>query len=89
MPRAIIDKSILDSLIRAKLATLEGCRDVEALPVTWRENGERCNWMLPGWTGDAQAVAKCSDRMSHYLSFLQAQFDIPPEPAGGGKAPKG
>ena len=81
MPRAIIDSSILDSLIRAKLATLEGCTGAEPLPVAWRDSGEGCNWHIPGWVGDAHAVRDCSGKMGQYLSFLQAQFDIPREKA--------
>lgn len=78
MQRAKIDKTILDSLIRAKLATLEGCSGVEAMPVAPRERrGTGCNWHIPGWTGDASRVGACMDRMGQYLSFLQAQFDIP------------
>ena len=82
MPRAIIDSSILDSLIRAKLATLEGCAGAKPLPVAPRDcaNGG-CNWHIPGWVGESQAVDACSGKIGHYLSFLQAQFDIPREKA--------
>lgn len=79
MERAIIDKTIIDSLIRAKVATLGECARVEPLPVAYRHTGNGCNWFIPGWVGDANLVTRCADRISSYLSFLQAQFDIPRE----------
>ena len=79
MTRAVVSKTILDSLIRAKLASLEGCRDVEPLPVTFTVNGNGCNWSVPGFVGEGRVVKNCSDRMAHYLDFLQAQFNIPGE----------
>jgi hypothetical protein len=78
MNRAIVSRKTLDALIRAKLATLDGCGAVEALPVTFAENNHHgCNWVIPGWTGDADQVRSCVEKVSHYLGFLQAQFDIP------------
>jgi hypothetical protein len=84
MKRAIVSRKTLDSLIRAKLATLDECPHVEALPVTWHEkpNGKGCNWIVPGWVGDAGMVNACLEKLEHYLDFLREQFDIPPEPAG-------
>lgn len=81
MARAVIDKTILDSLINAKLASLADCTGVQALPVAWRQAvaGAGCNWHIPGWVGDARGVARCTERVAQYLSFLQAQFDIPAE----------
>ena len=78
MNRAIVSRKTLDALIRAKLATLEGCGAVEALPVTYAtHNGHGCNWTIPGWVGDADEVRDCVEKLGHYLSFLQTQFDIP------------
>lgn len=76
--RAIISKNMLDGLIRAKL--LEECKNVDPMPVIWRQpvNGG-CNWVIPGWTGDSQAVQGCVDRMGDYLRILRTQFDIPEE----------
>ena len=78
MERAVVSRKTLDALIRAKLATVEGCAAVEALPVTWHENATAgCNWIIPGWVGDSAVVSQCRQRLDHYLAFLQAQFDIP------------
>ena len=77
MKRAIVSRKTLDALVRAKLATLEGCGAVEALPVIYSENERGCNWTVPGWVGDADAVRDCVDKLNHYLDFLQAQFDVP------------
>jgi len=81
--RAIVSRKTLDALIRAKLATLEGCAAIEALPVTWNGNGNGgnghngCNWVIPGWVGDGDIVASCVQGLEHYLAFLQEQFNIP------------
>ena len=77
MNRAIVSKKTLDALIRAKLATLDGCAAVEALPVTYAAHANGCNWTIPGWVGDADEVRGCVEKLGHYLNFLQAQFDIP------------
>lgn len=88
MTRAVVSRKTLDALIRAKLATLSDCRHVEALPVTWngKHNGHNgnchCNWMIPGWVGEANAVNGCVEKLEHYLEFLQEQFDIPAEGQG-------
>jgi len=80
MPRAIVSRKTLDALIRAKLATLSECPNVEALPVTWTQvNGHGCNWTVPGWVGEAIAVESCTEKLEHYLQFLREQFDIPAE----------
>ncbi|HYC36510.1 MAG TPA: hypothetical protein VEC19_08830 [Usitatibacter sp.] len=80
MSRAVISKTVIDSLIRAKLASLENCAGVEPLPVAWNENALKgCNWVVPGWIGDSRVVKGCVERLSDYVTFLQAQFDIPPE----------
>ena len=81
MPRAIVSRRTLDALIRAKLATLQECPQVEALPVAWkgRHNGHGCNWTIPGWVGEAVAVDSCLGKVQHYLDFLGEQFDIPAE----------
>lgn len=77
MNRAIVSRKTLDALVRAKLATLEGCGAVEALPVTHHDGTHGCNWTIPGWVGDAEEVRNCMEKLDHYVSFLQAQFDIP------------
>jgi len=83
MKRAIVSPKTLDALIRAKLSTLGDCQQVEALPVTWNEahNGHNCNWMIPGWVGEADVVPHCLEKLQHYLDFLREQFDIPGERA--------
>jgi hypothetical protein len=84
MTRAIVSRKTLDALIRAKLATLNECPHVEALPVTWSAtaNGKCCNWVIPGWVGDARVVNECLEKLAHYLDFLREQFDIAPDSAG-------
>ncbi|HEX5632934.1 MAG TPA: hypothetical protein VFX50_06880 [Gemmatimonadales bacterium] len=77
--RATIDKEILDTLIRAKVRSIAGCEGVAAMPVVWRERHNGCNWMVPGWTGDAPAVETCRERVHDYLRFLAQQFDIADE----------
>jgi hypothetical protein len=83
MERAILEKTIIDMLIRAKLAGVPECHRVEALPIAWRAaTGTGCNWIVPGWTGDSRRVSLCTKHIAHYVSFLQAQFDIPEERHG-------
>lgn len=91
--RAIVSRKTLDALIRAKLATLDGCVSVEALPVTWRNGNGRnatatgnghCNWEIPGWVGEADVVRSCAEKLDHYLDFLREQFDIPESSAVSG-----
>lgn len=79
MTRAIVSRKTLDALIRAKLAALDECPHVEALPVAWTEhpNGHGCNWVIPGWLGDASRVRGCQEKLRHYLDFLREQFNIP------------
>ena len=80
MPRAIIQKPILDTLIRAKLVNVNGCGAVEPLPVAWtpaEANG--CNWTVPGWVGDSEAVRHCVQKVELYVQLLQSQFNIPDE----------
>ena len=81
MSRAIVSRRTLDALIRAKLATLDDCPQVEALPVTWTgaRNGSGCNWTIPGWVGDSIRVGDCTAKIEHYLAFLREQFDVPAE----------
>jgi hypothetical protein len=82
MLRAVVSKRLLDRMIREKARQLNECRDVEALPVVWRERlGLECNWEVPGWTGANAAVKRCTLRMESYLAFLGEQFDIPDEGA--------
>jgi hypothetical protein len=78
--RAVIGKHVLDGLIRAKLGDAEECRGARPLPVAWkpRANGGP-NWAIPGWTGDSDAVTRCTERIAEYLRILRSQFDIPEE----------
>lgn len=77
MKRVTISKRVLDRLIRAKLIQLDDCLGVHVLPVSIRHQADsQCNWTIPGWTGDAQVVDRCQERMKVYLEFLQGQFDI-------------
>lgn len=76
--RAIVDKQVLDQLIRAKLGDHPDCGGVKPLPVTWRRpSADGCNWVVPGWTGDSDAVKACLERMRTFLQVLRAEFDIP------------
>lgn len=78
MNKAIVSRKTLDALIRAKLATVDECHAVEALPVALNENAAaRCNWVIPGWVGDSERVRTCVEKLEAYLEFLQSQFDIP------------
>lgn len=80
MARAIIQKPILDTLIRAKLANIDGCDAVEPLPVAWTPGEDSgCNWTVPGWVGDSEEVRRCVQLLEHYLHLLQSQFNIPDE----------
>jgi hypothetical protein len=77
MERVTISKRILDRLIRAKLVQIEGCQGVNALPVMVKgapDNG--CIWTIPGWTGEAQAIDRCHDKMKTYIEFLRGQFNV-------------
>lgn len=77
MKRVVVSKRILDRLIRAKLVQLDGCTGVQVLPVVVnRPSSNGCNWTVTGWTGDAQIVDRCQEKMRVYLEFLQGQFDI-------------
>lgn len=84
MARATIPKPVLDSLIRAKLADLQGCAEIRPLPVSWVPNGDSgCNWAIPGWTGDARRVEGCTEQIGPYLELLRSQFNIPEERSPG------
>jgi hypothetical protein len=77
--RAVISKHLLDELIRAKLEGIP-CRGVDPLPVAWRTRANgNCNWVVPGWTGDSDAINRCMQDMAEYLRILRTQFDIPEE----------
>jgi len=80
MAKATISKRVLDTLIRAKLARLENCSEIEPLPVAWRRRGrDGCNWEIPGWTGESRRVDGCLLQLRDYLHFLREQFDVPEE----------
>lgn len=87
MARATIPNPVLDTLIRAKLADLQRCSEIEPLPVSWvASRGNGCNWTIPGWTGDARRVRDCTEQLGPYLELLRSQFNIPEEtPLGGGR----
>lgn len=76
--RAIVEERVLDTLIRAKLATLEHCKAVQVLPVKWREpDASGSNWTVSGWSGETAAVMRCVEEMESYLQFLFANFLVP------------
>ena len=78
MARATVDKKVLDTLIRAKVATLEKCKDVRPLPVQWRSRDETgLNWAVSGWSGDSDSVRHCDKQMRPYLDLLRSHFQIP------------
>lgn len=80
MVRAVISKQVLDELIRAKIGDDDRCRGVHPMPVMWRlRTPDGPNWMIPGWTGDSDAVSRCTERLAEYLRVLRSQFDIPEE----------
>jgi hypothetical protein len=78
MERVMISKRVLDRLIRAKLEMLDECVGVTALPVVLKReaNPRGCNWMIPGWTGDAEFVNQCNRKIRNYLEFLRGQFNV-------------
>ena len=80
MARSVVTPRVLDELIRAKLSGEPLCMGVRPLPVAWRKrNGDGCNWVVPGWTGDSAAVLTCTERLRPYLATLRQQFDVPEE----------
>lgn len=79
MARNVVTPGVLDALIKARLAALHGCEDVEPLAVAHCASGPGgCNWTVPGWTGASDAVARCREQMAHYLEYLGSQYDIAP-----------
>lgn len=79
MARNIVTAGVLDALIKARLATLPGCEEVEPLAVAHTENGSSgCNWTVPGYTGAVHQVERCRAQMKHYLEYLASQYDIAP-----------
>lgn len=81
MRKTLISKRDLDAMIRTRLAVAHpGCAEVVPMPVVWRARGRaECNWMIPGWTGDSEAVRKCIDRLNGDLRDLRRAYDIPDE----------
>ncbi len=77
MSKAIVSKDVLDTLIRAKVSSIARCAAVTPMPVARTANGSGCNWEVPGWTGETQAVARCIEEIRQYLQMLRSQFDIP------------
>lgn len=79
MRRSVVDKHVLDEMIRARIGD-RACAGVTPLPVVRRARfGDGCNWIVSGWTGDSEAVRACIERLSEYLRSLRAQFDVPEE----------
>lgn len=77
MARATVDRKVLDTLIRAKVATLRPCLGVRPLPVAWQEPDEHgSNWAVSGWAGEAEAVRACVEQIQAYLQILHANFQI-------------
>jgi len=75
MVRATVNKKVLDTLIRAKLATMEKCRGVRPLPVRWQEpDANGTNWVLTGWAGGSDEVRHCEEHMQDYLALLRSNF---------------
>ncbi len=75
--RGVVSGRVIDALIRSKVASLGGCEGVEPMPVVRNASPSgRCNWTMPGFSGDASRVAACRERISGYLEFLGSQFDI-------------
>ena len=80
MSKATVNRKILDTLIRAKVATLSSCTGVRPLPVTWQSPDEAgINWVVSGWAGESDAVRRCVEQMQAYLRLLAAHFQIPNE----------
>jgi hypothetical protein len=78
--RAIVSKRVIDRLIREKLRQVPRCMGVSAMPVVWRQRlGAECNWEIPGWMGEAQAVSLCSSQLAGFVHSLETQFDIADE----------
>jgi predicted patatin/cPLA2 family phospholipase len=79
MARNIVTAGVLDALIKARIATLPDCGEVEALGVAHCAEGVNgCNWTLPGYTGAAHQVERCRTQMRHYLEYLASQYDVAP-----------
>ena len=77
MLRAIVSKRVIDRLIREKVRQLPLCMGVAAMPIVWRRRlGAECNWEIPGWTGEAGSIARCTMTMADFMRSLEAQFDI-------------
>lgn len=84
-----MEERVLDTLIRAKLATLEHCKAVQALPVKWCEpDTSGSNWTVSGWSGETAAVMHCVEEMESYLQFLFANFLVPGRVAAASMEPR-
>jgi len=78
VPKATISKSVLNTLIRAKLDKLKICDGVRPSGVHWQERDRAGNnWTIPAWEGESAVVQRCTEEMREYLRFLGEQFDIP------------
>ena len=81
MAKTVISKRDLDALIRMHLVNIgRECAQATPMPVVWRARGRTdCNWAIPGWTGDSEAVRKCIDRLNGDLRDLRRTYDVPDE----------
>jgi hypothetical protein len=72
-----ISATVLDRLIKEKMARTAACDGVTALPVVRSDDPSRgCNWQVPGYVGDGARVPKCEAAIREYLEFLATQFDL-------------
>ena len=68
---------VLDRLIKEKMARTHECDGVSAMPVARIDDPSgRCNWRVPGYTGDGARVSKCELAIREYIEFLASQFEL-------------
>lgn len=79
--RQVVPGRVIDRLIRDMVAELAPGAGVAALPVVRRPqpNGA-CNWEVPGWIGETDAVERCKARLAGYFALLESQLDLPADP---------
>lgn len=75
--RTRITRTVLDRLIKEKMARTRDCDGVSAMPVVRSEGASGgANWRVPGYTGDGSRVSKCEAAIRDYIEFLATQFDV-------------
>lgn len=75
-----ITRTVLDRLIKEKMARTRDCEGVSAMPVVRSDDAASgCNWRVPGYTGDGARVSKCEAAIREYIEFLATQFDVEEE----------